>query len=217
MGTANLFEAIRMAEIDPIIQLCSTSEVYGQVDPKNVPIKEDCPINPTNPYAVSKLAQDSLAYTYFKSYGMKIIRTRMFAYLNPRRSIYSRLLSRCKWPKLKLVFKKNCDTAIWIPPRTLIDVRDAMESYWEALLKCRFGEAYNIGGATVITVGDFLNVLKRKPNAKLFPALIRLSCGRQMLLCKYPMSANFKMKPVGSRNILLKKAWNFFWNIAGKK
>ena len=43
MGTANLFEAIRAADIDPIIQLCSTSEVYGQVDPKNVPIKEDCP------------------------------------------------------------------------------------------------------------------------------------------------------------------------------
>ena len=36
MGTANLLEAIRLEEIDPLIQLCSTSEVYGQVDPKNV-------------------------------------------------------------------------------------------------------------------------------------------------------------------------------------
>ena len=40
MGTANLFEAVRLADIDPVIQLCSTSEVYGQVDPKNVPITE---------------------------------------------------------------------------------------------------------------------------------------------------------------------------------
>ena len=54
MGTANLLEAVRAAGIDPVIQFCSTSEVYGQVDPKNVPITEDCPINPASPYAVSK-------------------------------------------------------------------------------------------------------------------------------------------------------------------
>ena len=38
MGTVNLLEAIRSLDFDPIIQLCSTSVVYGQVDPKNVPI-----------------------------------------------------------------------------------------------------------------------------------------------------------------------------------
>src|SRR6185295_19825854 len=86
LGTANLLETVRLLEIDPIIQLCSTSEVYGQVDPKNVPISEECPLNPINPYAVSKLAQDALGFTYYKSYGMKVIRTRMFAYLNPRRT-----------------------------------------------------------------------------------------------------------------------------------
>ena len=52
MGTANLFEAVRLTGIDPVIQLCSTSEVYGQVDPKNVPINEDCPMVPASPYAV---------------------------------------------------------------------------------------------------------------------------------------------------------------------
>ena len=84
-GTANLLEAIRAAKIDPVIQLCSTSEVYGQVDAKNVPIKESCPINPASPYAVSKTTQDLLGAVYFSAYKMKIIRTRMFAYINPRR------------------------------------------------------------------------------------------------------------------------------------
>src|SRR3989338_8494566 len=134
LGTANLFEAVRIAEIDPVIQLCSTSEVYGQVDPKNVPIKEDCPLNPSNPYAVSKLAQDSFATQVAKiEAGLQ-----------------------------KELRHGNLDST-----RTLIDVRDAMESYWEALLKCRFGEAYNIGGATVITVGDFLNVLKKKARCEI--------------------------------------------------
>ena len=46
IGTSNLFEAVRASHLDPVIQLCSTSEVYGQVDPKDVPIKEDAPFKP---------------------------------------------------------------------------------------------------------------------------------------------------------------------------
>lgn len=161
MGTANLFEAVRLAEIDPVIQVCSTSEVYGQVDPKHVPIKEDCPINPANPYAVSKVAQDLLGYVYFKSYGMKIIRTRMFAYLNPRRAdlfatSFAMQVARIEAGLQKELLHGNLDST-----RTLIDVRDAMESYWVAMEKCRFGEAYNIGGTTVMKVGEFLDVLKK--------------------------------------------------------
>ena len=85
MGIDNLFEAIRAVKIDPIVQLCSTSEVYGQVDPKHVPILEDCPINPRNPYSVSKATQDLLGLSYYCSYQMKNNRTRMFAYFNPRK------------------------------------------------------------------------------------------------------------------------------------
>lgn len=161
MGTANLLEAIRLTKIDPIVLLCSTSEVYGQVDPKNVPIKEDCPINPASPYAVSKVAQDFLGYTYFKSYGIKIIRTRMFTYLNPRRSdifstTFTMQVARIEAGLQDVLVHGNLDSV-----RTIIDVRDAMEAYWIALQKCRFGEVYNIGGNTTITVGEFLDMLKK--------------------------------------------------------
>lgn len=179
MGTANLFEAIRLAEIDPHVQLCSTSEVYGQVDPKNVPIKEDCPQKPSSPYAVSKTAQDHLGYTYFKSYNVKVITTRMFAYFNPRRSdlfstsfaLQVALIEAGKQDKL---CHGNLDSV-----RTLIDVRDAMEAYRLALLKCQPGEAYNIGGQTTISVGEFLDVLKQKAKVKIVsevdPSLLRPS------------------------------------------
>lgn len=161
MGTANLFEAVRMADLDPIIQLCSTSEVYGQVDPKNVPIREDCPINPSSPYAVSKVAQDLLGYTYYLSYGMKIIRTRMFAYINPRRAdlfatAFAMQVARIEAGLQEKLLHGNLDSV-----RTIIDVRDAMESYWVALMKCRYGDAYNIGGPTTIKVGEFLDLLKK--------------------------------------------------------
>ena len=161
MGTANLLEAIRLSEIDPFVQICSTSEVYGQVDPKNVPIKEDCPLNPSSPYAVSKLNQDLLGLVYFRSYGMKIIRTRMFAYLNPRRddlfaTSFAMQVARIEAGLQKELLHGNLDSV-----RTLIDVRDAMESYWVAMKKGKLGDVYNIGGATIIKVGEFLNRLKK--------------------------------------------------------
>ena len=159
IGTSNLFEALRLAGIDPIIQLCSTSEVYGQVDPKYVPIKEDTPMRPASPYAVSKTAQDMLGWTYFVSYGMRIIRTRMFAYLNPRRAdlfatSFARQVARIERGLQKELVHGNLDSV-----RTLIDVRDAMRAYWEAIVQCRPGEAYNIGGSTTVTVGEFLERL----------------------------------------------------------
>lgn len=172
LGTSNLLEGIRILKIDPIVQICSTSEVYGQVDPKNVPIKEDCPLNPMSPYAVSKTTQDLLGAVYFHAYGIKIIRTRMFAYINPRRedlfaTNFAMQVARIEKGLQKVLLHGNLDSI-----RTLIDVRDAMESYWVATNKCKFGEAYNIGGITTITVGEFLNLLIKKARV---PIPLRLS------------------------------------------
>ena len=166
-STANLLEAIRLAEIDPVIQICSTSEVYGQVDPKNVPIKEDCPLNPSNPYAASKVFQDMLGYVYFRSYGMKVIRTRMFTYINPRRldlfaTAFAMQVARIEAGLQRELLHGNLDSV-----RTPLDVRDSMESYWVVAEKCRFGEVYNIGGIKSITVGEFLELLKKQAKCKI--------------------------------------------------
>lgn len=179
MGTANLFEAIRLCGIDPLVQLCSTSEVYGQVFPNEVPIKEDQPIRASSPYAVSKVAQDLLGLTYFRSYRMKVIRTRMFAYLNPRRAdlfatSFARQVARIEAGLQKELAHGNLDSV-----RTMIDVRDAMETYWLAIQMCEPGEAYNIGGTTTISVGEFLDMLKKLARApvpsRVDPALLRPS------------------------------------------
>jgi GDP-4-dehydro-6-deoxy-D-mannose reductase len=177
IGTSNLFESVRLAKINPFIQLCSTSEVYGQVRPEDVPINEDAPIRPASPYAVSKVAQDLLGQTYFVSYQMRIIRTRMFSYLNPRRidlfaTSFARQVARVEAGLQEEIVHGNLDSV-----RTLIDVRDAMRAYWEALLYCEPGEAYNIGGTTTMKVGEFLERLidlADKPiPTRVDPALLR--------------------------------------------
>ncbi len=177
IGTANLFEAVRAAKINPVFQLCSTSEVYGQVDPKDVPIREETPMRPSSPYAVSKVTQDLLGYTYFIAYRMPVIRTRMFAYLNPRRTdlfatSFARQVARIERGLQKELVHGNLDSV-----RTLIDVRDAMRAYWDAAIYCTPGEAYNIGGKTTMTVGQFLDMLKSLAKtpvpSRVDPALLR--------------------------------------------
>lgn len=159
LGTSNLLEAIRHAGLDPWVQICSTSEVYGQVDPKDVPIKETAPLRPASPYAVSKVAQDLLGWTYFTGYKMKVVRTRMFTYVNPRRAdlfatSFARQVALIERGLQAELVHGNLDSV-----RTLIDVRDAMESYWLALQYGEPGEVYNIGGTTTLTVGEVLERL----------------------------------------------------------
>lgn len=176
-NTINLFEAIRIVGIDPVIQFCGTSEVYGQVDPKNTPITEEHPLEPVNIYAVSKLTQEKIASSYYHSYGMKVVITRMFAYINPRRgdifsSAFARKIVEIERGEREILTHGNLESV-----RTLIDVRDAMESYWVACQHCQYGVPYNIGGESVMTVGDFLDVLKKLSTSDIVsqvdPALLR--------------------------------------------
>lgn len=177
LGTNNLFEAVRILKINPIIQHCSTSEVYGQVDPKHVPITEDTPLRPASPYAVSKTTQDLLCWSYFIAYKLQIIRTRMFTYLNPRRTdIFASAFARqVAW--IELGMKKELVHGNLDSVRTIIDVRDAMRAYWETIFYCQPGEVYNIGGTTIMKVGEFLKKLislsKVPISTRLDPTLLR--------------------------------------------
>ncbi len=165
--TLNLLEAIREAKINPIIQICSTSEVYGIVKKKETPIKETNSFRPASPYAVSKLFQDLISQNYHKNYGLKIIITRMFTYLNPRRtnlfaSHWADQVSKIEKGRLKILKHGNLKST-----RTIIDIEDAMRSYWVAATNGKIGEIYNIGGNKVIEISEFLKILKKKAKVKI--------------------------------------------------
>ncbi|MGH9336050.1 MAG: GDP-mannose 4,6-dehydratase, partial [Vicinamibacteria bacterium] len=85
IGQLNVFEAVRATGIDPWIQIACSSEEYGLVHEHELPIRETNPLRPLSPYAVSKVGQDYLGYQYFKSFGIKVVRTRGFNHDGPRR------------------------------------------------------------------------------------------------------------------------------------
>ena len=166
-GTLNLLEALRILNQKPMIQFCGTSEVYGQVRPDEIPIKESQSIDPVNVYAISKLTQEKLVKSYFRSYDIPCVITRAFGYINPRRpdifsSAFAKQIVDIENGKQDILYHGNLDSI-----RTLLDVRDIVEAYWIAAQKCEIGEAYNIGSTVSVRVGDFLEELKRQAKCKI--------------------------------------------------
>lgn len=161
IGQVNILEAVRAANIDPLIHIAGSSEEYGQVYPEEVPIKETNPLRPLSPYAVSKVAQDMLAFQYFKSYGLKTVVTRAFNHEGPRRghifvtSNFARQVAEMEKGLRPPVLQVG-DTSI---QRDWSDVRDVVRAYWLALEKGLPGEVYNIGSGVSRTVREMLDIL----------------------------------------------------------
>jgi GDPmannose 4,6-dehydratase/GDP-4-dehydro-6-deoxy-D-mannose reductase len=162
IGTTNLLDAVRAVGIDPMIHICSSSEVYGQVTAAEVPIRETNAFRPASPYAASKVGEDMMALQYFLSYGIKTVRTRMFTHTGPRRgdvfveSAFAKQIAEIESGRRRGPMKVgNLDSI-----RTFLDVRDAVRAYWMLLEKCTPGEVYNIGGDRTMTVGVMLDILK---------------------------------------------------------
>jgi len=165
--TVNLLEALRSLKINPITIICSTSEVYGAVNKKDLPINEKQNISAINPYAVSKVFQDLLSQVYQKSFHLNIIITRMFSYTNARRdnlfqTSFAKQIAQIENGSLKILKHGNLNSV-----RTFIDIQDAVEAYWIAAKKGKIGEIYNIGGDKVISVNNFLKLLIKHAKVKI--------------------------------------------------
>lgn len=184
IGTANLLEAIRLHRDgtgkDPYIHVCSSSEVYGQPAPEEVPIKETQPLRPISPYGVSKVTEDLLGLQYWVAYKIKTIRTRMFTHTGPRRgevfveAAFAKQVVECEKKLRDVIHVGNLESV-----RTFADVRDAVDAYCQLLVKCPPGEVYNIGGERTMTVGEMLDLLiaksrlTRRPKIESDPTLFR--------------------------------------------
>jgi GDP-4-dehydro-6-deoxy-D-mannose reductase len=160
-GQIHLFEAIRLLGLDPVVQLACSSEEYGLVHKDETPITESNPLRPLSPYAVSKVSQDFLGYQYFKSYGLRAIRTRGFNHEGPRRgevfvmSNFAKQIAAIEAGAQEPVIRVgNLDSV-----RDFTDVRDMVRAYWLAATKGEPGEVYNIASGRGITIREMLDRL----------------------------------------------------------
>ena len=161
LGLLHLLEGARMLDLVPRILVVGSAEEYGLVRPDELPLREDSPLRPASPYAVSKVAQGFLAYQYAASLGMPIVRTRTFHHTGPRRgeqfaeSSFARQLAEIEAgkrpPRLEV---GNLDAV-----RDFTDVRDVVRAYWALLDQGASGEVYNVCSGRGVRIADLLEEL----------------------------------------------------------
>jgi GDP-4-dehydro-6-deoxy-D-mannose reductase len=146
LGQLNLLEACVKHHLTPRILIIGSSEEYGRANAEDLPLTEDHPLRPENPYSVSKVAQDVMGYQYFRSYGLPIIRLRPFNHVGPGQSI--RFVLPAFASQIARIEAKQSEPVIRVgnlePARDFTDVRDSVRAYHLALLHAKAGEVYNV-------------------------------------------------------------------------
>ena len=156
----NLLESIRRHDKQIRMHVAGSSEEYGLVHPDEVPMKETNPLRPLSPYAVSKVAQDKLAYQYFKSYGLHLVVTRGFNHTGPRRGTH--FVTSTIARQIALIEAGQHEPVIYhgdlTSKRDWTDVRDMVRAYWLALERGEAGEVYNVGRGRTWAIGEMLSM-----------------------------------------------------------
>jgi GDP-4-dehydro-6-deoxy-D-mannose reductase len=166
----NLLEAVRkFSLLNTKILITSSADVYGRVAKENLPIDEETPLIPTNPYSVSKIAQDFLGLSYFLAYKLKIIRVRPFNHVGPRQSpnfvvsAFAKQIAEIEKNKQEPILSVGNLEA----KRDFTDVRDMVKAYVLAIEKGVGGEVYNIGSGVSYKIADILNKLVSLSSSKI--------------------------------------------------
>ena len=158
-----------LAEVRAIIALGLNSRIlivgsadeYGLVRPEELPITEDTPLRPLNPYAVSKITQDFLGYQYHLSHGLHIVRVRPFNQIGPRQGPgfvvpdFARQIARIEAGLQEPVIRVGNLSA----SRDFSDVRDIVRGYYLALRAGKAGCVYNLGSSQAHSVEEILHRL----------------------------------------------------------
>lgn len=184
-GMVGIFESIRKVQIidssyNPVIIVVTSSAIYGESLSKynidNLP-DETCEMKPLHPYGVSKAAEDLLCYQYFKNYGLKAIRVRLFNCTGPRKigDISSDFARRAI--ELKRKGDNNLTVGNLSSYRAILDVRDVCSGLLILAKKGTPGEAYNICSSHIFKMTHVVDCLEKimgvKYNLITDPKLLR--------------------------------------------
>jgi GDP-4-dehydro-6-deoxy-D-mannose reductase len=161
LGQLNLLESCLALDLKPRFLIIGSGDEYGRAAAEELPLTEDHPLRPENPYSVSKVTQDVMGYQYFISYGLPAIRVRPFNHIGPGQSPRFVLASFAR--QIAEIEARRLEPTLYVgnlsPARDFTDVRDVVRAYHRILLEGRAGEVYNIASGRARTIQDILDTL----------------------------------------------------------
>jgi len=174
----NLLEAVRKFSLPTRILSIGSSEEYGNVDKKDIPLTEHHSLKPVSPYAVARVSQELLSQIYVNGYGLDIVITRSFNHIGPYQKDIFVMPSLVK--QLVEISKKGAGDLIAGDVeivRDFTDVRDVVAAYHLLLTEGKKGDIYNVCSGIGFSLKQIINkicsILCININIKLDPNLIR--------------------------------------------
>ena len=162
MGTLNLCQSAIKNKVSKFIQV-STSEVYGTA--LYVPIDEKHPLQPQSPYSASKISSDSIAFSFYSSYGLNLSIARPFNTYGPRqsaRAIIPTIISQC------LSENKIIKLGDLSPTRDFTYVKDTCSGLIAIMNSSKtVGKTINIGSNNEFSVKEILDHIQKLTGNKL--------------------------------------------------
>jgi GDP-4-dehydro-6-deoxy-D-mannose reductase len=159
-GTVNLMESVRKHVPAARMLIIGSADQYGIVSPEMCPLKEDMPINPQSPYALSKAIQEQASRFYIDHFGLDIVLIRAFNHIGPGQRlgfVIPDFAYRIAGIELGLIDKLEVGNLS--ASRDFSDVRDIVRGYWLLMEKGRSGEVYNIGSGKPRKISEMLDML----------------------------------------------------------
>lgn len=156
--TLNVLEAVRHEAPEATTVLVGSGQVYGEPDAQ--PATEETPLQPGNPYAVSKASCDMLGSQYAEAYGMRVVRMRPFNHAGPGQSeeyVISSLARQVA--AAEIAGRGECVLRTGNPEvaRDFTDVRDVARAY---LLATEIGcGAFNVCRGSATSVAELVEMV----------------------------------------------------------
>ena len=160
-GTLNLLEALQAAEFRGRMLFVGSGDTYGQVSEAALPVREDHPLRPRNPYAVSKVAAEALCYQWSQTSGFEIVMVRPFNHIGPGQSPrfaiadFARQVTEIRLGRRAPALQVG-DIDV---TRDFTDVRDVVRAYGLLLERGRNGAVYNVCSGREYDIRDLLQRL----------------------------------------------------------
>ncbi|HEB59228.1 MAG TPA: NAD-dependent epimerase/dehydratase family protein [Gammaproteobacteria bacterium] len=163
-GTFNLLSALQECGFRGRFLYISSGDIYGRVTEDQLPITEEMPARPRNPYAVSKVAAEALCYQFSQTGGFECVIARPFNHIGAGQSDhfavsdFSRQIVSIKRHAKPLVLKAG-DVDV---TRDFLDVRDVVSAYLLILEKGINGECYNVCSGRETRIRDIITLISQE-------------------------------------------------------
>lgn len=163
VGTAMLLESVSTVAQDATVLCVGSADAYGIVKPDDLPLSETAELRPTNPYAASKAAAESIAMQYSRSARLRVIATRSFNHTGPGQrpafavpAFAKQIADIANGSAPSVLHVGNLDAR-----RDVSDVRDVVRAYRLLAERGESGTAYNVCSGTSVPMRSIVDDLAR--------------------------------------------------------